>query len=69
MYFKSIGHSLHNLRRHRRNSPKSSLLDLIILNDLRKAHISNLINPIMTQYILSLEVSMNNLMTMQFLKI
>lgn len=69
MYFESIRHSLHDFRRHGRYSAKGSLLDLIILNYFGKAHISNLINSVMTQNILSFEVAMNNLITMELLKI
>ena len=69
MYFEPIGHSLHDFRGHSCYSSKSSLLDLIVLNDLGKAHISNLINPIVAQNILSFEVAMNDLVTMKLLNI
>ena len=67
MYFKSIGLSPHDLRRHGSDGAESGLLQLIILNLFGKAHICYLIDSIMGENVFGLEIAMDDLMTVEFL--
>lgn len=70
MYLQAVGLSSHDFGCHGGDGAEGGLLELVLLDDLfGKAHICDLIDSIVREYVFGLEVAMDDLVAVEFLDI